>query len=108
MSQLPLTRIANATVVPSGDNVGEVSTPAASVTGVNFCHGRSTAAGAGFENHTAPANAGAPMAMLQGSHAIRPTLRGGGRATPESIRVAVDAVDIVDSVSRAKARLLAD
>src|SRR3954466_11750974 len=106
MSQLPLTRIANATVVPSGDNVGEVSTPAASVTGVNFCHGRSTAAGAGFENHATAANVNAATAMPQGSHAARPTFRGSATATPESIRV--DAVDMVDSVSSAKARSLAD
>src|SRR4051794_21409010 len=106
MPQLSLTRIAKATVVPSGDNVGEVSTPAASVTGVNFCQGRSTAAGAGFMNHIPAASASAPIAMLQGSHAVRPTFCGGGRTTPESIRV--EAVDMVDSVSRAKARSLAD
>src|SRR5688572_20520184 len=115
MSQLLLTRIAYATVVPSGESVGVVSSPAVSVMRVNADQRGSASAvrpkrierETGLETATpaiTTATAIAAAATAHGSHAARERV---GRAAIASMD-ACDVVDAVVSVSSAKARSFAD
>src|SRR5688572_15882768 len=109
MSQLPLTRTAYATVPPSGESVGDFSSPASSLTRVNWLHGASRGAAALLVNHAPAAIIAAIAATLQGSHGTA------GRAAGRIVAAAVVA-DVEDdtegelpvSVSSAKARSFAD
>src|SRR5829696_3741651 len=99
MSQLPFVRIAYATVLPSGDSAGDVSSPAASVRRLKFDQAPSAAGGPGFISHTAAAASSAAAAILQGSQTA-PPFRGSAGASI----VRADDVETVESVSSANAR----
>src|SRR5437868_9276262 len=104
MSQLPLTCTAYATVPPSGDKLGEVSSPAASVIRVKKSQRGSAAGVRLFNSQGTAAATTANAAIVHGSHAARAgRADGAARST-----AAAEDVDRVDSVSRANARSLAD
>ena len=103
MSQLPLARAAYATVLPSGDSVGDVSSPADSVIRANELHRASGGPAGLFSSHDPTAATTASAATVHASHA--PGARAGAGATPVA---AGDDVDGVESVSSAKARSFAD
>src|SRR5688572_16502311 len=111
MSQLLLTRIPYATVVPSGESVGVVSSPAVSVMRVNADQ-RGSASGVrpnridretGLEIATTAniaAAAIAAAATAHGNHAVRERVGGAAIASMDACVV----VDAVVSVSSANAR----
>src|SRR5687767_1080156 len=104
MSQLPFTRTTYATVPPSGESVGDFSSPASSLTRVKWLHGASGATDAPLVSHAVAAAMTATAAMLHGNQGtVAP--RAGKPAVTAAV---VEAEDPVDSVSRAKARSLAD
>src|SRR5438477_9107702 len=100
MSQLPFSCTAYATVLPSGDKLGDVSSPAASVIRVNESQCASAVGVRLFISHGTAAATMAIAATVHGSHAARPgRADGAARST-----TAEEDVDTVDSVSRANAR----
>src|SRR5215207_981661 len=103
MSQLPFVRIEYATVLPSGDSAGDVSSPAASVRRLKFDQAPSAAGGAGLISHAAAAASSATAAMLHGNQAAPPFCGTAGASMARD-----DDVDAVASVSSAKARSVAD
>src|SRR5690348_12899132 len=102
MPQLPFTRMAYATVAPSGDSVGEVSSPAASVTRVKYAHRGSAAGRRAAMSHAAAAAASAIEAISHGIQAARVRARG------TTTSCAADCEEPFDSVSSANARSLHD
>src|SRR5215813_9376575 len=102
MSQLPFTNFEYATVPPSGERVGGVSSPAASVIRAKDSQ-RPSGLGRALNNHATVAAAIASAATVHGSHHARE--RRIGAATPTGTE---DTVDTVETVSRANARSFAD
>src|SRR5262245_6116472 len=101
MSHDPELRMAYATVVPSGESAGFVSTPAASVIGVKRAQ-RSSACGARASwNAIAAAATTATAAIAHGTAARE--LRGAGRFTEGAAPLLLS-----ELVSSAKARSSAD
>src|SRR6476646_995094 len=90
--------------VPSGESVGLVSTPPASVTRVKCCHGGSASVADGLENQMATAANTDAAAIAHGNQAMRrETSTAGGLCTAAALDV-----DVVDNVSSANARSVAD
>ena len=102
MSQLVSLLTANATVVPSGDSVGDVSMPAASVMRVKVdqCW---PVGGAGRVAQATTATAIAPAATAHGTHDERDRARGGSTAATAAAGELPDVAD--DRVSSAKAKI---
>ena len=90
---------------PTGESAGDASTPAASVSRVKCCQGSSGSGVAGLYNQIATAATSATSASDQGSHAMR---RGSRRAGETAAICGEEAVDVVDNVSSANARSVAD
>src|SRR5918993_3567678 len=104
MSQLPFTRTTYATVAPSGESVGDFSSPASSLTRVKWLHGASGATGVPRVSHAVAAATTATAAMLHGNQAI--VARRVGK--PALTAAVVEDEEPADRVSSAKARSLAD
>src|SRR5262245_6295570 len=103
MSQLPLTHMEYATVVPSGERLGDVSSPAASLTRVKWSKRASALSRVVRGIHDAAAASTAVAATTHGSHTGIAGRRDSGSATAVAARPGAD-----ENVSSAKARSLAD
>src|SRR5688500_8082078 len=106
MFQFPATRAEYATVPPSGDKVGDVSSPASSVIRVNWLQRPSIVEGMRCSADDAPLASTATPAIAHGSD-DQPR-RADGIGSALSTPPADEAVEMVDNVSSANARSLAD
>src|SRR5260221_12876212 len=103
MSRLPLTSTEYAIVLPSGDKLGDVSSPAASVIRVNEFQRAAGGGAAAFQSHDAAVAITARTATVHGTHRARSERTGTTTSTAGVVQE-----DAVDSVSSANARSLAD
>src|SRR5262245_46617788 len=102
MSQLPFTRTEYATTVPSGEIVGAISSPDASLMRVKRAK-RASGVGRTFLGIHDTAAARSPIAAtVHGSHTAQP--RGGGALTDDALEVGA----VLENASSAKARSVAD
>src|SRR5262245_8613762 len=106
MSQPLGPRAEYTTVVPSGERLGDVSSPAVSVMRVNWAHRGSGGAPPPRGHHAAAAPTIASAAIVHGSHDACRWRAGTGASAAAGVDD--DDVDPVESVSSANARSFAD